>query len=371
MKVNEILRNTDRLINFYENENLYKNLSNISNFDDFCKYVSKFDNDNNFINGIIEIYNNAEKKSWCRLFIDKYNLYLTKKLEDDCRDYYNNNYVLFLFIDKCLNTSDNEYEGAIFFNGKKMVDIDNILIDKYNYLISRMNNKEKLDTNDKKFIEQTFLCHAFYSSIYKMYDGNKDMMYDIVSYFNKYPINDLSDLKNKQLMLLSIISNNLIKINSNCGFQFSNEIIDDSLGEFYLEDDIPIIKINALDIYDIQSNLQFVKKIYTIYHEIGHFMQKINESSYDLSIQQIFKMESELVKSSMDFYHKYHDNFFVERDADYYAMRKLRNNFYKLYPDEVNKVLVAKGNLKRIDVSKFLEMEYHQYDLIKNKSKGR
>ena len=91
MEVNEILRNTDRLINFYENENLYKNLSNISNFDDFCKYVSKFDNDNNFINGIIEIYNNVEKKSWCRLFIDKYNLYLTKKLEDDCRDYYNNN----------------------------------------------------------------------------------------------------------------------------------------------------------------------------------------------------------------------------------------------------------------------------------------
>ena len=59
-----------------------------------------------------------------------------------------------------------------------------------------------------------------------------------------------------------------------------------------------------------------------ICHEIGHINQEQNLGKYTYEEQLIFKLENFLIESSLDFnkhYQKFHDNYYIEIDADLYG----------------------------------------------------
>ena len=363
INVNDILRKTDRLLNFYENQNIYIELSKIESIDEFCEYVSKFNYDSNFINGIIEIDSRIKIDDWADKFIKKYHIYLKGKLDIDCREYYNNEYCWNLYLEQCLKTSDDDFEKAVFFNGKKLKKIDSILNTVYLQLINRLNRNSDLSYKDKKFLEQSFLCYAYYNRIYK--DSPFEMMRSIVLYFKKYPISDFNKPRNNQLFLINKISEELLKADNNCAFEFSMEMNDDNLGNFYhTEEGIPVLEINAADIYDVDSDYTFVRKNFTIFHEIAHFIQDVNPESYNSVMQEIIKIEKQLILFDREFYENNHDDFFIERDADLYAMKRIKEDFGKIYPEEVLSILKSRDVFKRKDISEFYKMEVKRYNLI-------
>ena len=85
-----------------------------------------------------------------------------------------------------------------------MSEIEILLVNKYNELIEKLEKGNPLDEADKRFIEETFLNSAFDDCVYKEYEGEKDLMYDILAYFKKYPIENISNPRNIQLSILYV-----------------------------------------------------------------------------------------------------------------------------------------------------------------------
>ncbi len=369
INVNKIFRTTDRLINYHDYEAIYKELSNIESIKDFCKSVSKYENDRNFMDGIIEVKDRAKEEKWALSFIYKYHVYLSDKIDMDYREYINNPYCLYRYLEDLDNPKKR------YLDGKLIIEIDFLLSKKYDSLIRKVYNGEKIDERDKDFIEQTFLCNAYYGVISKYDDGMKGMMFDVVSYFKKYPIDDFKDPKKRQLFFLNELSKRILEVKPNCSIQFSFDKVKNCLGSFSFseEDDDPIIKINALDIYDIESKKDFVKKHFTILHEFGHFLMKfVKYPSFSDSEKRIVDMEETIIEEDDEFYSKYHDSFFLEKFADFYALDELdkcyndKNKF--LTRDEgFRRLVLAVMNFERIGTERFFEMEIEKYNSIVNR----
>ena len=194
-------------------------------------------------------------------------------------------------------------------------------------------------------------------------------MSDIKDYFKKYPISDLNSPRNRQLYLLYILSSRMLEFNCNSAIQFYEDSITNSnknqvLGSFYkTEDGIAFIRINNVDIYNMKTDKEFLEKIFTIFHELGHFRQNNMPEQYENN-QEIIDMEKEIMKNNRQFYNKYHDSFFIERDADNYAIEEMMNEFWDKYPEIVSSIINKELRRKRIPPSKFIVMEIEEYDKL-------
>lgn len=324
-----------------------------------------------------------ELKEYEKIFLEKYHKYLISILEKDVKNYLNNKYCNYLFCNDYLVQNDKQSQDMRFINGKSFAEIETLILDEYDKLIENTKNKKTISEEDKKFIEEMFLVYAFYNIIYKEYDEEKDLMYDIVEFFKLYPIEDISNSRNRQLNLLSVLSSIMIQNSFNCGIIFSqnygkknNKI---GLGSYSKTmEEIPIIEIKGLEL--ILSEEDYLRKMFTIFHELAHLYQcndldeYINISDYEEQqkneLKKIIEIESFLVENSYEFYNENHDNFFVEKDADYYATKQLIKIYGKQYPKQVNTIIVEIQNKKTMDDELFLEMELEEYNklfLLKNK----
>jgi len=381
------LKDTDRLVAYAMSINFFEDMSQINDINHFIQIMqSKVNKEKQEIEeGIIYLTQKVKKenlKEYEIIFLKKYHQYLFLTLEKDVKEYYNNAYCNYLFSKTLNDLSSHEKPEAAetvkFINGKTISEIEDITVNEANSIMNKIRNNEEIDANDKKFLEELFLSIAYFSAIYKENDGEKDFMYDVVDYFNKYPINDLSTPRNMQLSILYNLSSRMINYPKNCAIIFSTEYTYSTINQKYTlgfyaktSEGIPIIGINGLDTYDLKTEKDFLEKMFTIFHELRHFEQENIEFNEEL--KKITEMENYLIKNDREFYRKYHDSFFLESDADNYAIIQLTELYKKQYPKLVSEIIENQIKNKRIDYQTFYPMELEEYNKIcqQNQTKSR
>ncbi len=379
MEVKDILRDVDGKIAYYECVGFFKDMSKVSDIGYFSQIMKTKDELKSRIEeGLISLVSKKELEDFEIAFLDKYHEYLGYVLEQDVREYYNNKYCSYLYSNAwdSLSSTDNTDEVK-FINGKSLSQIDNLLVDKHNELMERMGKGEELGVSDRKFLEESFLSMAYGSIVYKEIDGEKDLMYDITDYFTKYPIRDISNPRNRQLSILSSLSNRMIQIPSNCAIKFTSDTVVDGRGGRVLgcfgivrDSGVPCIQINGLDIYELQTEKEFLEKMFTLFHELGHFRQQVEFNEFTDEVKKIILMENDMVETHRSFYEEYHDSFLIERDADNYATIQIIKEYGEQYPQIVNNIVARKQGRKRLDSSDFYLMELEEYGKG-NLNKGR
>lgn len=375
--VNTSIKNIDNKIKYLEFYSFYEEMSKITNMDFFVQVMETKEGEEKrkIEEGLIYLSQQTTLKEYEKIFLEKYHQYLIISLESDIREYYNNVYCSYLYSKAWndLSLSGNS-EEVKFINGKTLDQIEDMLVDKNNNLINKIRNGEELEENDKRFLEENFLLMAYDSVIYKESNDEKDLMYDIVDYFKKYPIKDLSNPRNRQLDMLSTLASRMINNSYNCAIQFNKEkSIDDEGFETFgcignlQENGITCIKINGLDIYEIKTDKEYLKKMFTVYHELGHLSQEYDE--FNDEFRQVIEMERYLIKNDREFYYKYHDSFMLERDADSSAIVEFIKDYGERYPEIVYDIVSKEQNRKRIDWPTFYLMELEEYGKIHQNSK--
>lgn len=364
MEIKDLLRKTDRQIDYYENYNFYKDMSKIEDMDYFIKVMdSKNSNKLKIENGIIWMSLKEDKEDFEIMFLKKYTKYLEMVLENDIREYYNNSYCSYLFENfwNSLKTEE-DFKSKKFINGKSFEEIDTLISNKYNEIIERFYKEEEISDEDKKFLEETFLITVYNDAIFKELDGEEDLMIDIVKYFKKYPIENINTPRKRQLYLLYLLSSKMLELPNNNAIQFYESFDKKVLGSYSKnKDGIAIIRINDLDIYNITTEKEFLEKIFTIFHELGHYKQDIEYDQYTDDIKRIITIEKYLAENDREFYNKYHDSFVLEKDADNYATIEIIKEFGKKHPKLVSNIIERKQKTKKIDSSEFYNIELEEY----------
>lgn len=370
METNNLLKEINNKVAYLECLDFYKDMSKVTDINHFYQIMEQKKEEKSKIEeGLIYLSSKKQLEDFEIAFLNRYNTYLKSVLEKDVREYFNNKYCIYLYSNlwKKLPQTKNEDE-VIFFNGKSLVQIYNDVIDKYNYLIEKINTEEKLEDNDRLFLEETFLFEAYNRAIYKEYKGQKDLMYDIVDYFTKYPIKDLSSSRNKQLYILEKLSKIMIEIKGNSAIMLSSSNDDIkkgyiSLGSFGTIDNgqIPCIKLNDLE-YRLNTEKDLLNKIFTLFHEVGHFKQEIEFDDFTDETKKIILMEKAIINKNYSFYLDYHDNFFLEKDADNYAIIEFIKEFGNKYSSIVYEIVSEKQKKTRIDEHTFYLMELEEYE---------
>lgn len=319
---------------------------------------------------VIGLISRFELSDEMNIFYNKYKNYALKKAKDNNIEYLNNNYLRFLYHNEFQKiVKDNDYDSKI--NDKSIWDIYYDLCDRYNEIIAKMNRNEELTNEEKRYIKNFFISTAFYNTIEKETDGKKDIMYDIVEYFDKYPIDDIKSTKNKQLSLLYILSKQLINLNVNSVITFEKyHDKNDILSEGYfkqLNDGRYLINISNLDNIYLNTEEKFFDKLFTIFHEFGHVRQKIYKDKYPDAIKEQFAREKYIINNNKKFYKKFHDSFYMETDADRYALSTIIELFGKNNPENVSKLIDRKKSKKRIDSKTFYGIVLKKYEDLKQK----
>lgn len=370
MKPNEILKNFEENKAYIEFYDFFQDMSKVSDMKYFFEVMeSKEEKDKNQIaKGVIYLSSKQRIFASDIAFLNKYHEYLRMLLEKDIREYYNNKYCCYLYTNQWENLTDIKQSNEVkFFNGMSLKQIDDMLVSKHNEIMLKFRNGEELSHKDRNFLEEEFLSLAYSSGICKEAEGEQDVMYDIVDYFSKYPVNDLSTYRDKQLHILSVLSNRMIKIPGNCIIEFDSNIVIDKnnkkiLGCFFQENDIPCIRINCLDFYELRTDIKFLDKMFTVFHELGHFKQDVEFNNFKDAVKKIILMEKDMVVTHGCFYNKHHDDFLIERDADNYALIEIIKEYGKKYPNIINYIVSREKKKKRMDFSEFYLMELDEYN---------
>lgn len=231
-------------------------------------------------------------------------------------------------------------------------------------MLKKIDNSIELTNKEKEFIENYFL--SFSSNNFTLPTS------DILKYFEKYPIQNLDSFKNKKLYLLYICSKKVTELGMKCNIHFDGkEDIEDKCEGYFapLDDGTMLININAIASYVLKDDESFFEQIFTIYHEIGHLKQKINKERFENEVKQVFDMEDVIRRENHDFYVKYHDHFFKEKNADEFATEELEKDFkdnkivQELCDKEKNKLMeLYKYNIK------FLNLLFEEYNKIQSNS---
>ena len=379
MEIKEVLRDIDGQLAYYECIDFLKSMSKVSDINYFIQVMERQEELKSRIEGcLIYLVSKKELEDFEKVFLDKYYNYLSYILEKDVREYYNNKYCSYLYSNLWNNlTLQDNPNDVKFINGKSLSQIDDLLVDKHNQLMKKIRGGEELDGGDRNFLEESFLSMAYDSIVYKEIDGEKDLMYDIVDYFAKYPINDISNERNRQLYILLFLSRRMTQMSSNCAIKFTSErVIEDEtevLGCFgMIEDDgVPCLKVNCLDVYDLKTEREFLRKMFTVFHELGHFMQHIEINEFNDDVKKIILMEIDLVRTHRSFYAKYHDSFFIERDADNYAITEIIKEYGEKYPSIVYDILSREQGVERLDPEVFYLMELEEYEKVILDNQGK
>lgn len=368
MDIREFIKGIDGNISYLECYELIGKLKESKDNKSFRKVLEQESSQKEKLeSGLIYLVTNDEEKD----FLEKYNSYLIEELESDARNYLNNTYCAYLLFTAIMDEKKENVDNLekIFINGKTINKCFDDIEEKANELYKKIDSNEELERTDKIFLESIF---SFYPSIFvafKEVDGEDELISEIVKYFNKYPIKDLSTPKNKQLYILYILSKKLMEFPDNCGISYTlKEQKRDNVtigGSVYTGDDgIPIIVINDLDLYNLDSNTKLLEKIFILFHEVGHVRQKLKLKEYTKEQLELIDLENKLVIKRRDFYHKYYNDFYIEQEADAYAIKEIINEFGETYPKIVVDIVEKRKITRKMDFIDFYKLELEEYKKI-------
>ena len=359
--INNVLHKSDRMLNYYEIQDIIDKLVKL----DDIKTTDAINNLETKIqkkleNAMIYLYDKKDKTKDELILLDKYNNYVLNEINKDGKKIMNNSY--FSFVLSIIEQSDNKT-----VLGKNLDDIINIFDNELDNISKKILNDKILSKEEQEFYENSTIFIAINSFI-----DSSDIQ-EINCYFNNYPVKNLDDNKNKQLFILFLLCKNIVEIGGNVCIKFNDDLEIDSnkfvtFGNFgRLADGRYLLEINDIDSYNLNDDSEFYRLIFTIFHELGHLNQDINYDKYSNDDKRRMDVEKVFLNQDRDFYIKHHDNFFVEQDANMYAIKILLNEF-----GEIKEVLdICKKKLKSLESVynqdiEFSKLEYELYNSIEN-----
>lgn len=307
-------------------------------------------------------------------FLNRYKSYVMNKSSKNNMEYLNNNYLSYLYhkeFEKIVQ--DSNYDSQI--NQKSIWDIYQDLCDKFNEISAKLKNNAELTNEEHKFFKKFILSAVFYNTINKKYEGENDIMYDVVEYFDKYPITKFDNVENRQLYILYILSKQLLQIDVDSVVTFDRYHDEEDIrsnGFFKkINDGRYQINISNLDDIYLKDEKTMFESLFTIFHELGHLMQEINKDSYPEEIQELFEWERYIINNDNGFYKRYHDSFYLEKDADMFALNKMLDLLKNEKPDIIMNLINKYEAKKRIDFSIFYNIIFQRYNhLLANQEKN-
>lgn len=367
--INKVLKNTDWMINYYEISDLISSL--VTQDSRFDKIINNLNNEikDKIENAALYLWYKKDKTNNENEFLKKYNKYILNQINVDIKNILNNKYcfsILGVEFNNCVSNEEIIKTFNMSFN-ELFIKLDNELEKISNKILAGI----KLSVDEKKFYENNILFTVTNQIIF-----NEDNA-EILKYFNDYPINDIDSPKNRQLYLVYMILKNVNSLGETICLTFNDDINIDSkkivtfgrIGK--LPDGRSIIEINNTDIYSIKNDYDFYHLIFILMHELGHFNQDVNYDKYSVEDKKRINMENKLRKIDSDFYLKYHNNFFIEQDANMYAVKYLLKKF-----DSISDVLIiCKKELLKLEKvysedTNFYKLELEKYNKVMNNNDG-
>ena len=370
----EILEKVDRVLKSYDYEDMFKKLNSIEDEEKFFETLSTMDEKEKMEleEAVIGITDEFDFDEDVNSFYKKYHEYALKSAKENILEYLNNNYLRFLFCKEMVNMNKiKDYDNEV--NGKSVWDIYYDLLEAYNNLIENKFTSKELTLEEHKFIKRFFLFIVFYDRVYKKHDGKKDLMYDIVDYFDKYPIKNYDNLEDRQLYILYILSKQLIIVDIDSIVTFDRFYNEDNIssGGYFLKlsDGRCLINISNLN---MNNEKEMYENIFTVFHELGHLMQRVNNDKYPVGIQELFEKEQYIICNDRDFYKSFHDSFCIERDADWYALSQILEIYKNDKPENILHLIDKEKKKKRIEFFKMYGIRLKRYQqLIDKEEKGK
>lgn len=372
----EITKKIDRILKSSNYKQIFLILNNID--EDFVLF-SMLDNMQEYEKeeieeAIIGLELREEISEEEKNFLNKYKSFVMNKSSKNNMEYLNNNYLSFLYhreFEKIVK--DSNYDSQI--NQKSIWDIYQELCDKFNEISAKLKNNTELTNEEHKFFKKFVLSTVLYDTINKKYEGENDIMYDVVEYFDKYPITKFDNVENRQLYILYNLSKQLLQIDVDSVVTFDryhDEKDIRSEGFFKkLDDGRYQINISNLDDIYLKDEKTMYESLFTVFHELGHLIQEINKDSYPKEIQELFERERYIVNNDNDFYKRYHDSFYLEKDADMFALNKILGLFKDEKPNIIMNLINKYESKKRIDFPDFYNMVFQRYNqLFANQEKN-
>lgn len=222
MDVIDLLKNIDRKMVYLECVNFYKNMSEVESSNYFAQVIESksLEEKTRIENGIIFTRNQEEKKPYEVVFLEKYHQYLKEKLQKDIREYCINQYCLYLYSEDWSRYEKDDTYHTFCINGELLDGIEEKIVGKHNEIMENISLKKEISDLDRKFLEENFLRMVYETIIYKEFKGEKDWIYEIAAYFDKYPVTDLESPRNRQLSILACLSKRMLEISGNSAIHF-------------------------------------------------------------------------------------------------------------------------------------------------------
>lgn len=350
------IKNVSGMIQYSQKKDFIRECSNIYDFDIFKKKMNDVSNQHDFDDILIFLDEKKDKEEYEKSFLSKYQKYLLNELKEDKLVYYTNEYCSYLlrkFID---NYSPN---NEVFIDGENIEDIMKMNEQKLGSLMT----SDSINDKEKRFVENMLIDWAYHDEIY-IEDGELGPL--IVEYFKKNPINNLDSVRNRKLFLIKFFSEKLCEFSSVSKFNL-NETGDiyNVEGTFFSNSNPPKLTVFRCGNVDLKEDEDFIKNIFATLHEIRHFYQKVNIDMYSNEMKKLMNIEDTVASNNNSFYLKYHDNFFIERDADNYASVQLENELGSLFGDKTNYVINSiLGTRKIISSDEYYGKLYDAYSKI-------
>ena len=362
-EITNILRDVDMAVNYLEMADLISLLAVEDS--DFNNRINSFGSDikNKIENAALYLYHKENKDINEIKFLNKYNKNILESINSDIKNVLNSKYC-FNILSQESSKCNNDEDIIKIFN-MSLKNLFNKLDEELERISNKLLNGIELSSDEKQFYENYILFTVTNQIIYD--EDNAE----ILKYFNKYPITDIESPKNRQLYLIFMVLNNVSLLGKTICLAFNDDINVNNnkivtfgrIGK--LPDGRSIIEINNTDLYNIKNDYEFYWLIFVLLHELGHFNQDINYDKYSDFEKNRMDMENKLRNVEPDFYSKYHNNFFIEQDADMYAVKRLLKEFDSI-SDALNicnkKVLQLEKVYNEDSDFYNLELEkYHEY----------
>ena len=363
----EVIERTERVLKSSHFEEVFLKLNRINDESILFNTLDEMSDEEKreFEDAIIGLTYRFELKDEIKCFFNKYKNYALQKAKKNSMEYLNNNYLSFLYHNEFKEiVKDNNYDSNI--NDKSIWDIYYDLCDRYDEIIEKMNQNEELSNDEKRYIKNFFKSAAFYDTINKKYDGENDIMYDVVDYFNKYPIDNINTPEDKQFFLLYHLSKQLINIDVDTVITFRKYHDENDIrsnGYFKkLRDGRYLINISNLDKIYLGTEEEFFDSLFTIFHELGHLRPEICSEEYPNEIKEVLKREKYIIHNDNKFYKKYHDSFYMEIDADRYALAAIIDLFGNKNQEKISQLIDRIESKKRIYFNVFYDVILKKYE---------
>lgn len=278
---------------------------------------------------------------------------------------------------KQLNTNDKNNLIRLIMQKKKTKVIttsetNDIFFNKIDDFLNNLENK--INNNELSEDELAFIIYYFSRCIISNIDTKAELINKIAE---KYIINTPKMLPQELPFLLLYLKNSILKTKFNLKFDITIStfscIKSDDLSTILINSEYyyKLLEMNSLNKEDFYNILCY--QSFALFHEINHLTQFETAEIEDDEYAKRIKKEITINELYPEFYAKYHNCFFIERESDEFGFECLKKYCNNIIPNEIIKDFIEKSkeSLKVDDAAQKSfenELERLEIDFPQNKT---